>query len=276
MTVFHSQHAVQADSAVAIAVLIWFGTGRQPLLAVYRFVRSLATSRRFLAFFAAALAILIVNTFEVKLENAYGVTYDLTRFMTGWEGGWHVWLQHRLENGPLTAVCTFFYVVMFQSVMLASLAIYSSMRNKRLFYAFCTALLMNYAVALPMYGFVPVNEVWYADPRVHFLMLEAFPSFERDYRGLSGINNCFPSLHTSISVTLALLASRSGIRRWAVFAWANAAVIVFAIFYLGVHWFTDMAAGVLLAVLSSAVGRKVGARAESNDRKREKGDAPAD
>jgi membrane-associated phospholipid phosphatase len=262
MTVFTSLSSVQVFTAATIAILLWFGTGRQPLDPVYRLLRSLVTSRKYLAFFAAALATLIINTYEVKLEAAYGVTYNLTSVLTGWEGDWHVWLQTHLRSGLLTAVCTFFYVVVFQSVMIASLGIYTSRQSRRLYYAFCVSLLLNYAVALPMYWFVPVNEVWYANPHVHFLMLDAFPSFERDYRGLSGINNCLPSLHTSISVTMALLAARSGVRRWAIFAWINAAVIVFSIFYLGIHWFTDMVCGVLLAFLSVYVGMKVGARAD--------------
>lgn len=263
MIVFHSLSTVQAYTAAAVLVLLWFGTGRQPLAAVCRLIRSLVASPKSLAFFLAALAILAVNTLEVKLETAYGVRYDLTALLTGWEGGWHVWLQTRLKSGLLTAVSTFAYVVLFQSVMLASIGIYASRSDPRLFRAFCAALLVNYAVALPMYWFVPVNEVWYANPRVHLLLLDAFPTFERDYRGLSGLNNCLPSLHTSISVTMALLASRSGIRRWTVFAWANAAAIIFSIFYLGIHWFTDMAAGLLLAWLSAFLGLKAADWADS-------------
>lgn len=162
----------------------------------------------------------------------------------------------------MTVLCAYFYVVVFQSVMVASLGIYSSMASMKMYYAFCIALLVNYAVALPMYGFIPVNEAWFAHPQIRFLMLDVFPAFERDYRGLSGIDNCFPSLHTSISVTMALLAARSGIRRWAIFAWINAAVIVFAIFYLGIHWLTDAIGGVLLAAFSVWIGMKVGEKAD--------------
>lgn len=85
-------------------------------------------------------------------------------------------------------------------------------------------------------------------------MLDVFPKFEQEYRPLSGLNNCFPSLHTSISVTMALLAFRSGNRRWMVITSISAVVIVFGIFYLGIHWLTDMIGGTLLAVLASTVG----------------------
>jgi membrane-associated phospholipid phosphatase len=148
--------------------------------------------------------------------------------------------------------------------MIASVGIYTHHKNMKLYYAFCIAILMNYFLAVPFYLFVPVNEVWFVHSQVRFLLPDVFPTFEQEYRSLSGLNNCFPSLHTSISVTLALLAAKSGIRRWAIFAWINAVVIIFSIFYLGIHWFTDMAAGVVLALLSVFVGLKVGAWAENN------------
>jgi len=273
MIVFSSLTSVQIYTVATIAVLLWFGTGRQPLDPVYRFFRALVTSRTYWIYLAAALAILLVNGYEVKWEAAYGVAYDLTQAWTGWEGDWHVRLQSLLRSDWLTAVCAFFYVVVFQSVIVASLGIYTSFERKKMYYAFCVALLLNYVIALPMYWFVPINEVWYAHPQVHPLIVDAFPSFEQTYRPMSGINNCFPSLHTSLSVTMALLASRSGIRRWAVFAWINAAVIVFSIFYLGIHWFTDMAAGVLLAIVSATVGLKLGDRIDLNALQREMGTA---
>lgn len=254
--------SVPLYTAAAAAVLLWLGTGRQPLDPLYRIARQLLTSRRYLLFMAAAASLLLLNMLELKWENAYGVRYDLTGPLTGWEGSWHVWLQTQLHSGALTAICVFFYIVVFQAVMIASLGIYSSMASLKMYYAFCIALLINYAAALPMYVFVPVHEAWFANSQIRFLMLDVFPTFERDYRGLSGIDNCFPSLHTSLSVTMALLAARSGIRRWAIFAWINAAVIVFAIFYLGIHWLTDAIAGVLLAAFSVWIGMIVGARAE--------------
>ena len=122
-------------------------------------------------------------------------------------------------------------------------------------YATCYAIIINYAVAIPFYLYLPVNEVWsYAPAGVRFVMLDIFPKFEQEYRPLSGLNNCFPSLHTSISVTMALLAFRSGNRLWMIITSIAAILIVFGIFYLGIHWLTDMFGGVLLAVLASSLG----------------------
>ncbi|TFE30725.1 phosphatase PAP2 family protein [Cohnella luojiensis] len=264
MILFQNMSTVSISTVIAVGLLIAFGTGRQPFAATWAFLKSLIISRKYLLFFIAVMAIILLNKNELRLENWLKVPYDLTPVLSGWEGAWPVWLQTNFQSDILTAFCAIFYLVLFQAAMIASVGIYTHNKNMKLYYALCIAVLMNYFLAVPFYLFVPVNEVWFVHPQVKFLMLDAFPTFEQEYRSLSGLNNCFPSLHTSISVTVALLATKSGIRRWAIFTWVNAAVIIFSIFYMGIHWFTDMAAGVSLAVLSTTIGLKIGAWAENS------------
>lgn len=264
MVLFESMTSLTIYSVVVVAVLLTFGTGRQPLITVWLFLKSLAMSRNYLLFLAAMFAILVLNKNELRLEHWLKVPYDLTPVLTGWEGDWMLWVQKTFHSDLLTGISATFYLVVFQSVMIASVGIYTFHNMRKLYYAFCVALLLNYFIAVPFYLFVPVNEVWYALPEVKFLMLDAFPAFESHYRALSGLNNCFPSLHTSISVTMALIASRSGIRRWAIFTWIHAAIIVFTIFYLGIHWFTDMLVGLALASFAAAVGLRVGEWADGS------------
>lgn len=258
LAIFHSMTSILGYTLVAVMGLLWYGTGKQPFAAGGVFVKSLLTSPKYLIFFASMLAILLLNKFELKLEAFFPIHYNLTSALSGWEGSWQGRLQSLLHSDVLTLVCAFFYLVMFQAVMVASVGIYTFEKNMKLYYAFCVALLLNYFIALPFFLFVPVDEAWSVSPHIRFLMLDAFPSFESQYRHLSGLDNCFPSLHTSISVTMALLAARSGNRRWGIFAGINAAVILFSIFYLGIHWFTDMAAGICLAGTTVAIGLKVG------------------
>jgi len=263
MILFQGMSTVVCSTALAVAALLVYGTGRQPLAAARSFVVSLVSSRKYSLFFLSVIAILLLNKYELHLEKWIHVSYDSTSALTGWEGAWPAWLQDQLRSDALTVVCAVFYLVLFQATLIASIGIYTYRRDWKLFYAFCVAVLLNYLIAVPFYLFVPVHEVWYVHSQVRFLLPSVFPTFEQEYRALSGLDNCFPSLHTSISVTLALLANRSGIRRWAVFTWINAVVILFSIFYLGIHWFTDMAAGVALALLSVYVGLKAGARADT-------------
>ncbi|MFD0674333.1 phosphatase PAP2 family protein [Cohnella sp. GCM10027633] len=264
MILFESMSSLTIYSIVVVAILLTFGTGRQPLITVWLFLKSLAMSRNYLLFLVAMFAILVLNKNELRLEHWLKVPYDLTPALTGWEGNWMLWVQQTFHSDLLTGISATFYLVVFQSVMIASVGIYTFYNMRKMYYAFCVALLLNYFIAVPFYLFVPVNEVWYALPEMKFLMLDAFPAFESHYRALSGLNNCFPSLHTSISVTMALIASRSGIRRWAVFTWIHAAIIIFTIFYLGIHWFTDMLAGLVLASFAATVGMKVGEWADSS------------
>ncbi|MDG0790156.1 phosphatase PAP2 family protein [Cohnella ginsengisoli] len=262
MIVFGSMTTISALTAVTVALLVGYGTARQPLAAAAAFVTKLYRSPKKLILFLSLLLIMALNKFELNLEAALPVPRDLTRMLVGWEGSWQGTLQRALESPWLTIFCAFFYLVVFQGFMVASLILYASAGKDKLYYALCIALLLNYLVAVPFYLFVPVHEAWAASPNIRFLMLDAFPSFETQYRRLSGLDNCFPSLHTSISVTMALLALRSGSRRWAIFGVANAVIIVFSIFYLGIHWATDMFAGIVLAASAVAIGLKVGAWAD--------------
>ncbi len=206
----------------------------------------------------------VVAGARAQSTELLNVSYDLTAALTGWEGAWQAKLQASLPSDTLIGFTAIFYLVLFQATMMASFGIYTYAGNMKLYYALSFAILGNYLLAVPFYLYVPVNEAWYADSQIRFLMLNVFPTFEQHYRALSGINNCFPSLHTSLSVTMALIASRSGIRRWSIFAWINAIVVIFAIFYLGIHWFTDMVAGLVLASVSVYVGLKIAARMESH------------
>jgi len=106
-------------------------------------------------------------------------------------------------------------------------------------------------VALPFYILMPVKEAWAAAMGIRFLIPEVYPLFEAQYRPLSGLDNCFPSLHTSLALTFALVAWRSGYRRLGIVLSAAAGLVMISTLYLGVHWFLDMLVGVVLAVAAS-------------------------
>lgn len=246
---------ISIASAITVVLLIWLGTLRNPFKAAYLFIKELLTSRKFLLLFFIMVCILLANKYELKIEEAMNYHKDFTPWVFGIEGHFVQHLQNFFHSSYITPVSVFFYVVVFQSLLIASVGVYISDQNKVFVIATCFAIIINYAVAIPFYLFFPVNEVWsYPPSGASFLMLEVFPSFEQEYRPLSGLNNCFPSLHTSISVTMMVLGLRSGNRRFGIMTTISALVIIFSIFYLGIHWLTDMIAGTILGLLASNLG----------------------
>lgn len=258
MAVFYSMNQVTLLTILTSILLISFGIGRNPLAACMGLARNLMANKRSMVLFGSLIAILFLNNYELKLEQMMQPPPDFTHIVQRLEGGFVESFQQLFYAPWLTPFLAYFYIVVFQSVLIASLGIYLFQeRNGRQFNATCYAIILNYLIAVPFYLLLPVKEVWAFNPNVHFYMLEAFPNFETVYRGLSGLDNCLPSLHTSVSVTLALLAARSSNKRWAWFAGINAAIIIFTIFYMGIHWLTDMLGGLALAGFSVAVAYKL-------------------
>lgn len=259
MVLFQNMTTVTIYTTLTVIVLLWYAGRTNPFRIGGLFLRELATSRTYLLHFVALLGILFLNKIELTIEQKYFQnSADYTGFFQSIEGSFVSNLQHAFENPVLTTVLAFIYVVVFQSLLITSIGVYTYKDStKRMFYATCYAIMINYLVAIPFYLLFPINEVWHHDPSVRFLMLDVFPTFETEYRALSGLNNCFPSLHTSISVTLAILAIRSGIKRWAWFCGIIAVCVIFAIFYLGIHWLIDMCGGMLLGVFASTVGLRL-------------------
>jgi membrane-associated phospholipid phosphatase len=245
---------------ITVYVLLFLSLKRNPLYPFHAagvFVQELFTNRKFMLHLLGIVVILFFNKVEISLENSMQSQSDFTPSVYGLEGDFVAVFQRLFENDMLTSFLTFFYVVVFPAVMIASIGIYAYQRNFKLFYAVCYALMINYMIAIPFYLFFPVTEVHAFNPNVKFLMLDAFPTFENDYRPLSDLDNCFPSLHTSISVTMAMIALKSKNGFWKIFAPASAAIVIFSIFYLGVHWLTDMAAGMVLGLLAARIALRL-------------------
>ncbi|WP_449602583.1 phosphatase PAP2 family protein [Paenibacillus sp. Marseille-Q9583] len=252
---YQSMNHIVLYTVALVVILVWIGARRNPIMALVEIGKEMLRSYKFLLLMVGMFGVLVLNKYELQIEEKMHLTSDYTSFVFGLEGHFVQAVQDIFYSPWLTPIIVFFYIFMLQSVLAASLGVYLLDKNRVMLYATCYAIIINYAVAIPFYLYFPVNEVWsYVPAGVRFTMLDVFPKFEQEYRPLSGLNNCFPSLHTSISVTMALLAFRSGNRRWMAITSISAVLIVFGIFYLGIHWLTDMIGGTLLAVLASTVG----------------------
>ena len=141
---------------------------------------------------------------------------------------------------------------------------------------FARAFVLNYLVALPLYLFFPVTEVGHFPGSGAVPILDAwFPDFMKSGRSFSGIDNCFPSLHTSLSVTAAVVAHASPNRAlWRTTA-AFAGLILLSTMVLGIHWAVDVFAGIPFGFLCVWLAEKIGRHAQGLGHVRRVGHASA-
>lgn len=257
MFVFQSMNTVTITIVATTFVLLLVSMRNNPLLVAGSFVQEVFTNRKYLFHFAAMIAILLFNKIEQMIEDSMTYQTDFTSAVHRLEGDIVPFIQHYFQNDTLTYISTFFYVVIFPTLMVVSIGLYTYRKQYTLFYSICYALMFNYMIAIPFYLFFPVNEVWSYHPDVQLLMTNVFPTFETDYRPLSGLDNCFPSLHTSISVSMAVIAMKSNNKFWRWFTLISAVFIIFSIFYLGVHWLTDMGGGLVLGIFASRMALRI-------------------
>lgn len=250
MWVYASPLTMTGASALSLMLLLWLGTGRNP----YELLRSALQVRnaRFLGLVAGMFLLLYINKLQTSLEPVLEerIPWDFTGPITALGANWLLALQ-QLEHPAATHFLTYIYVILFPMLPLASMAIYAAARDHVAIRRLFTSFLAAYLIGLPFFLFFPVKEAWAADLGIRFLIPDVYPAFEQQFRQFSALDNCFPSMHTGLSVLAALVAWRQGYRRWGMLLSVIAGLVMLSTLYLGVHSILDMVAGTLLAMVVS-------------------------
>ncbi|MFW5900650.1 MAG: phosphatase PAP2 family protein [Halodesulfurarchaeum sp.] len=167
-----------------------------------------------------------------------------------------VFLQS-LGTPQLTAYFSFVYVYGYVLLLVFPLLAYFLLESPRPLRRTIVAYAANYVVGVACY----VVFIAYG-PRNNAIGEGLLYTTYAEYSFLtSAINvnvNVFPSLHTSLAVTVALLAwtTRDEYTLWVPVAGLLAGSVVFSTMYLGIHWAADVVAGVLLAWASVRIGQR--------------------
>ena len=206
------------------------------------------------------LVVLLINGVarDVIPEISWIVGVNVTGYIHGLERNFVATVQS-FRTRWLTTYFSFVYVYGYTFLLVFPFVAYGVLENRQFFRTLVTAYIFNYTVGLVCYTlFIAYGPRNLMPEQVQPLLYANYPEFRLLTRQVNSNTNVFPSLHTSLSVTVALLSWRTSgtYPRWCGLATFLALSVVAATMYLGIHWVTDVVAGVLLAVLSILVATR--------------------
>lgn len=182
-------------------------------------------------------------------EVSWTVGFNITHTLYSIEG-YLVPAIQAAETTGLTWALSIIYVFGYVFLLVFPLVAYLLLDSLRMLRVTVLAYVINYTVGLFSYTlFVAYGPRNYMPGEVRGLMYEVWPEIEALTTHINANTNVFPSLHTSMAVTVALLAwyTRSTYPKWFYVATALAVSIAYSTMYLGLHWGIDVVAGILLA-----------------------------
>lgn len=211
---------------------------------------------------AAVMGVNLVETlFETWLRDRFGVGVALgdklaqaAHLLEGrlsFEG-------HDMAN-PV-AIYGFSIVYFFLFPLLALGTAWSLARREDASYrTFVYAVALTYLVSLPFFLFFPVPERWFWPDSGAVLLSDLWTSrLIEAFRPISGIDNCFPSFHTSLTTVVVLAAYRFRMKRRHAAACLGGAILLSTI-ALGIHWTTDVVAGLAAGALGFLLALRLAA-----------------
>ena len=198
--------------------------------------------------------VLVINSLvrNVGVEVSWIIGTNITRFIYSLEGAVVATIQS-LVPGWLTLYFGYVYVYGYAFLLVFPLlaAMLAAERRHLRHTAFAYAI--NYTVGMCCYLlFIAYGPRNYMPALVDPLLFDTLPRFQLLTSEVNANTNVFPSLHTSLSMTVALLAIRDHetFPKWTPVAVFLAVSVVLSTMILGIHWATDVVAGAVLAVFS--------------------------
>ena len=222
--------------------------------------RSLASLHRLPLFLLAV--VFLVNFLETAIETAvrdrWGVGrelgYQLARAAHWFEGANTVEGYDTASPVIVYGYSSAYFFAMLVLVVATGWAL-ARAPGREPFRVFALAVTVDYAISLPFFLFFPVPERW-AYPESGAILLSDLwaPNLIEIFRPISGLDNCFPSFHVSLTVVMVALAFLYRLRyRWSAF-WIGL-LITLSTSVLGIHWLTDIVAGLATGILALTVAR---------------------
>ncbi|MHC1576337.1 MAG: phosphatase PAP2 family protein [Methanosarcinaceae archaeon] len=161
-------------------------------------------------------------------------------------------LLQSIATPLLTYISGIAYLILFPFLLVFTFLILAYTEKLKVLEEFVVAFILILLIAFPFYVFFPVEVTGHTLHDVQPILYNLSPIIAEGVKVVDpGLDNCFPSLHTALSVmTMLTILLRTDLNNFKIFAVLTTLIIQFTILYLGIHWITDLIAGSALALIS--------------------------
>lgn len=179
---------------------------------------------------------------------------DMTPLIYNIEGSLVLEVQQTFEAKWLTIALTHFYVAGFMFICYVSVFYFAFFDDRWIADRMTLSIAWVYILAIPFYLFFNVRVTGDYVPGMETLAYDLTPEISDWFRRIDPFTNGMPSLHIGIPFAVWLCLTRfDEDRRWNKYrtmVLTYTLVTAFAIIYLGIHWFSDIIGGMLIAALA--------------------------
>ncbi|NIA12092.1 MAG: phosphatase PAP2 family protein [Nitrospiraceae bacterium] len=150
----------------------------------------------------------------------------------------------------------FVYLVLFSSVIAFTFVVLAYTEQMTALKKFTLVFILDYLIAFPFYLLFPVSVTGYTLPDVQPLLYKLNPVIYAGITTVDPLDNCFPSLHTALVFSALLIICTTNLRRYKIFLTFVVPAVIYATLYLGIHWITDIIAGVILSLFTLHIANR--------------------